>query len=189
MADLVGKKSTSSPFWQFFGFRPNDKGETADLTEVTCKCWPNILQVHHSAEFYTLGQKRFTCWCSLPETFRSFALWSRFSSRTCLYFAPVMVPLPVPAAEEHPYSMMMMLPPPCFMVGMCDEQCLVFSRDIVLCVQGRWLHLSHRTTEIISISVFHMPFCKLQVCCHVPFSSGVASISPLSHKAQIGEVP
>ena len=43
------------------------------------------------------------------------------SSRISLYFVPFIFPsiltsLPVPAAEKHPHSMM--LPPPCFTVGM-----------------------------------------------------------------------
>jgi hypothetical protein len=40
-----------------------------------------------------------------------------------LYFAPFIFPsilnsLPVPASEKHPHSMM--LPPPCFTLGMCQ---------------------------------------------------------------------
>ena len=46
---------------------------------------------------------------------------SRFSSTITLYFAPfiftlILTSLPVPTAEKHPHSMM--LPPPCFTVGM-----------------------------------------------------------------------
>ena len=49
------------------------------------------------------------------------ALWSRFSSRISLYFAllifaSILTRLPVSATEKHPHSMM--LPPPCFSVGM-----------------------------------------------------------------------
>ena len=52
---------------------------------------------------------------------RSWALWSRFSSRISLYFAPfiftsILTSLPVPSAEIHPHSMM--LPPPSFTIGM-----------------------------------------------------------------------
>ena len=51
---------------------------------------------------------------------RSRALWKRFSSRISLYLAAFIFPSiatsrPVPAAEKHPRSMM--LPPPCFTVG------------------------------------------------------------------------
>ena len=63
-----------------------------------------------------------SCWnINLHCSQRSSALWSRLSSRICLYLAPFIVPsiltsLQVPAAEKHPHSMM--LPPPCFTVGM-----------------------------------------------------------------------
>uniref|UniRef100_A0A674EWK9 Serine/threonine-protein kinase MRCK alpha n=1 Tax=Salmo trutta TaxID=8032 RepID=A0A674EWK9_SALTR len=48
-------------------------------------------------------------------------LLCRFSSRITLHFAPfiftsILTSLPVPAAEKHPHSVM--LPPPCFTVGM-----------------------------------------------------------------------
>ena len=63
-----------------------------------------------------------SCWnVNLCHSQRSFALWSRFSSRIYLNLAPFIVPsiltsLPVPAAEKHPHYIM--LPPPCFTVGM-----------------------------------------------------------------------
>ena len=57
----------------------------------------------------------------LHPSLRSWALWSRFSSRISLYLAPFIFPsiltsLPVPAAEKQPHSMM--LPPPCCIVVM-----------------------------------------------------------------------
>ena len=57
----------------------------------------------------------------LRPSLKSFALWSRFSLRIGLYFSPFIVPslftsVPVPVAEKHPHRMM--LPPPCFTVGM-----------------------------------------------------------------------
>ena len=63
-----------------------------------------------------------SCWnINLCHSPIYFTLWSRFSSRICLYFAPfivlsILTNLPMPASENHPHSMM--LPPPCFMVGM-----------------------------------------------------------------------
>ena len=63
-----------------------------------------------------------SCWkVNLRSSLRFWSLWSRFSSRISLYFAPFIFPsiltsLSVPAAEKHPHSMM--LPPPCFTVGM-----------------------------------------------------------------------
>ena len=54
-------------------------------------------------------------------SWRSWALWSRFSSRMSLYNARFIFPTiktrpPLPADEIHPQSMV--LPPPCFTVGM-----------------------------------------------------------------------
>lgn len=34
---LVAKKGTTSPIWQFFGFRPDESGQPRDLTEAVCK--------------------------------------------------------------------------------------------------------------------------------------------------------
>ena len=68
-----------------------------------------------------------------PSPQRSWAHWSRFSSTISLYFALFIFPLiltslSVPAAEKHPHSMM--LPPPCFTVGMVPGHlqtwCLAF---------------------------------------------------------------
>ena len=76
----------------------------------------------HSSVALAVCLGSLSCWNVNPRrSLRSFALWSRFSSRICLYLAPFIVPfilasLPVPAAEKHPHSMMP--PPPCFMVGM-----------------------------------------------------------------------
>ena len=49
--------------------------------------------------------------------------------------------------------------------------CVWFSPDKALCIQAKVFNLSHQTTIIcLMISVCHMPSCKLQACCHVPFS-------------------
>ena len=61
-----------------------------------------------------------SCWkVKWALSLRSWALWSRFSLRSALYFASfilILTSLSVPAAERHPHSMM--LPPPCFTVGL-----------------------------------------------------------------------
>ena len=63
-----------------------------------------------------------SCWnVNLHRSLRSFALSSSLSSMICLYLAPfivhsILTSLTVPATEKHPHSMM--LPPPCFVVGM-----------------------------------------------------------------------
>ena len=63
-----------------------------------------------------------SCWkVNLRPSLRSWALSSRFSSRISLYFAPFIFSssltiLPVPATDKHSHSMM--LPPPCFTIGM-----------------------------------------------------------------------
>ena len=65
------------------------------------------------------------CWkVNFYPNLRSWVLWSRFSSRISLYFAPfifpsILISLPVPAAEKYPHSMI--LPPPCFIVGMVSD--------------------------------------------------------------------
>ena len=65
---LVAKKGTSSPIWQFFGFRPDESGQPRDTTEVVCKICSGVirakdgqttnlhdhLRVRHPAEYATL---------------------------------------------------------------------------------------------------------------------------------------
>ena len=76
----------------------------------------------HSSVALALCLGSLSCWnVNLQHSLRSFALWSRFSSRIYLYLAPFIVPsiltrLPVLATEKHPPSMM--LPARCFTVGM-----------------------------------------------------------------------
>ncbi len=36
-SDLVSKKNTTSAVWQYFGFRPNEKGEAVNTDEAICK--------------------------------------------------------------------------------------------------------------------------------------------------------
>ena len=65
------------------------------------------------------------CWKeNLRPSLRSWVLRSKFSSRISLYFAmfifpSILISLPVPATEKHPHSMM--LPQPCFTVGMVPD--------------------------------------------------------------------
>ena len=76
----------------------------------------------HSCMVLAVCLAMLSCWkVDLCPSLRSWVLWSRFSSNISLYFAPftltsILTSLPVPAAEKHPHSMM--LPPPCFIVGM-----------------------------------------------------------------------
>ena len=52
--------------------------------------------------------------------------------------------------------------------------CTWFSPDIELCIQAKELHFCLiRPKNILPyvLRVFHKPFCKLQVCCRVPFLS------------------
>ena len=51
--------------------------------------------------------------------------------------------------------------------------CALFSPDIVICIQAKEFNFfvtSDHKIFCLMTSVFHMPSCKLQVCCHVPFS-------------------
>ena len=129
----------------------------------------------HSSVVLAVCLGSLSCWnINLRHSLRSFSLWSRFSSRICLYLAPFIVPsilrsLPVLATEKHPYSMM--VPLPCFTVGMVFcARCLL---DIALCFQAKEFNFHFiRPHNLLphALRVFHVPFCKLQVCCHVPYS-------------------
>ncbi|XP_051951468.1 dihydroxyacetone phosphate acyltransferase isoform X2 [Xyrauchen texanus] len=87
-------------------------GHSRTFTELSCS---------HSFVILTVCLGSLSCWkMNLCPSLRSRALWSRFSSKMSLYIAAFIFPsiltsLPVPAAEKHPHSMM--LPPPCFTVG------------------------------------------------------------------------
>ena len=76
----------------------------------------------HSFDILAVCLGSLSCWkMNRRPSLRSRALWSRFSSRMSLYIAAFIFPsiltsLPVPTAEKHPHRMM--LPPPCFTVGM-----------------------------------------------------------------------
>ena len=80
----------------------------------------------HSFDILAVCLGSLSCWkINRSPSLRSRALWSRLSSRMSLYIAafifPSLTSLPVPAAEKHPHSMM--LPPPCFTVGMVLAWC------------------------------------------------------------------
>ena len=108
---------------------------------------------------------------------------SRFSSRIALYFAQfifasILTSLPVPAAEKHPHSMM--LPPPCFTVGMVPG------------FHQTW-HLAFKPKSSILVSSyqrisFPMVWESLGAFWQTPsglsctFHWGVASVWPLYHK-------
>ena len=69
----------------------------------------------------------------------------------------------------------MMLPPPCFTVGMVldgDELCSVSFRHNALHSDQKVQFWSHQTTESFASCSESLPraFSNHQVCCHVPFS-------------------
>ena len=82
---------------------------------------------------------------TLPQ-FEFLSALEQVSSRISLYFAPFIFPAiltshPVPAAEKHPHSMM--LPPPCFTVGMVPGFLQTF-RPILVSSDQRILFLMVR---------------------------------------------
>ena len=95
---------------------------------------------------------------------------------TLLYSSPsILTSLPVPATEKHPHSMM--LPPPCFTVGMVlawwwavpgflQTWRLAFIPKSLIFVSSdqRISHVSH------GLRVLQVHFGKLQAGCHVPFT-------------------
>nr|XP_055051518.1 E3 SUMO-protein ligase ZBED1 [Misgurnus anguillicaudatus] len=46
--ELVNKKNVTSPIWQFFGFKPDEKGEPKDITQAICKVCMNVVSVKES---------------------------------------------------------------------------------------------------------------------------------------------
>nr|XP_055030442.1 E3 SUMO-protein ligase ZBED1-like [Misgurnus anguillicaudatus] len=66
--NLVVKKGTNSPIWQYFGFRPNERGQPRDTSEVVCRICGQVirakdaqttnlhdhLRVHHPAQYSSL---------------------------------------------------------------------------------------------------------------------------------------
>ena len=80
-----------------------------------------------------------SCWkVNLWPSLRSWALWTRFSLRIFLHFglfnfSSTLTNPPVSATEKHPYNMM--LPPPCFTVGM-------FPPDMTLRILAKQFNLS-----------------------------------------------
>ena len=86
--------------------------------------------LNHSIVALAVCLGSLSCWkVKLRPSLKSFADSNRFSSKIVLYLAPSIFPstqtsFPVPAEEKHPHSMM--LPPPCFRVGMvCSGWCAV----------------------------------------------------------------
>ena len=78
----------------------------------TFKCFP----LNHSSVALAVCLRSLSCWkLNLCPSLKSLEDWNRFPSRISPYLAPS-TSFPVPADEKHPYSMM--LPPPCFTVGM-----------------------------------------------------------------------
>ena len=123
-------------FLQFFSVRLDGERRCTDIFRSLQRCsigFKSGFWLGHSRTFRDLSQSHsciilavclgsLSCWkVNLHPSLRSWELWSRLSSRISLYFAPFIFPLiltilSVPASEKHPHSMM--LPPPCFAVGM-----------------------------------------------------------------------
>jgi hypothetical protein len=101
-----------------------------------------------------------SCWkVNLHPSLRSWELCRRFKSRFSLYFALFIFPsivtsLPVPAAEKHPYNMM--LPPPCFTVGM------VLARWWAVPGFLQTWHLAFRPKSLILVSSDQNTYLHLQ---------------------------
>ena len=115
---LDGERRWTAIFKSFHRF---SMGFKSWLSLGHCRTFTFMFWSHSSVALAVcLGS--LSCWnVNLHRSLRSFALWSRFSSRIYLYLAPFIVPsiltsLAVPATKKHPHSMM--LPPPCFTVGM-----------------------------------------------------------------------
>ena len=97
----------------------------------------------HSRTFRNLSRSHscivlaVSCWkVNVHPSLRSWAFWSRFSSRISLYFAlfifaSILINHPVPVAEKHSHSMI--LPPPCFTAG--------FPPDVTLGIQAKVFNL------------------------------------------------
>lgn len=131
-----------------------------------------------------------SCWkVNLHPSRRSWALWSRCSSRISLYFAPFIFPsiltsLPVPAAEKHWPSMM--LPPPCFTVGMMPG----FLQTWPLAFKPRSSILISSDKGILFLMVWESvgAFWQAPSGLSCAFYWGVAFVCPLYHKGVISGV-
>ena len=98
---------------------------------------------------------------------RSWAIWSRFSS---LYNARFIFPTiktrpPLPAAEIHPHNMM--LPPPCFTVGMviCQVMSVAstawFPPDVMLGIQAKNLYFGFIRPKNLVNQIWESFRCRL----------------------------
>ena len=118
---------------------------------------------------------------NLCPSLRSWALWSRFSSRMSLYFAPfnfpsILTSLPVPANEKQPHSMMLL--PPYLTVGMVQGF-----------LQMWWLAFRPNRDTCFSWSESPLgAFWQTPSGLQCAFYWGVASVWPLYHKGLIGGV-
>ena len=125
----------------------------------------------HTFDILAVCLGSLSCWkMNRRPSLRSRVHWSRFSSRMALYIAAFIFPsiltsLPVPAAEKHPHSMM--LPPPCFPLGMVlawfpSKHDTWHSHQRVLIRPDHFVSLGLR--------VLQAHFGQLQAGCHVPFT-------------------
>lgn len=79
--ELVGKKGTTSPIWNFFGFEPDERGQPKDINKCVCKICASVvrvkdgqttnlrdhLRVHHPEQYATLNVSVRTGPCKKPQ--------------------------------------------------------------------------------------------------------------------------
>jgi hypothetical protein len=144
----------------------------------------------HFCVVLAVGFASLCCWkVILHPSLWSWALWNRFSSKISLYFAPFIFPLipsslPVLAADKHPHSMM--LPPPCFTVGMVSG--LLQTWRLAFRPNSSTLVSSDHQILFLMVCESLVSFWQTPIWRSCALYWGVASVRPLYHKDLIGGV-